>query len=103
MSGPCDRNHEEANQECDERRADFAESVRELLTSCEIRNLNLQHEQGDDDREDSVRKGHHPGGIVAAIEAPASTSCIAHPGPDASAPDDLPAPELGLAELIGAC
>jgi hypothetical protein len=74
MSGPRDRHHDEADHERHERRPDLGQRVGEALTRTEVRDVDLEHEQRQDDREDAVRQRQQPGGFVEPVVA--STLCF---------------------------
>jgi hypothetical protein len=65
MARPRDRDDDEADQEGRERRSDLPKGIPERLTPGQVRNVDLQHEEGDDDREDTVAQARTRDGSCA--------------------------------------
>ena len=71
--------------ERDERGSDLTERLGESLTSRQLRHVDLENEQRDDDREHTVGQRHEPCRVVAALELPSlpfldpchASSCLA--------------------------
>jgi hypothetical protein len=68
MADPLDPGQDEADHKGDQRRLEFLQGLGQRLALGQLGDVDLQHQQRDDDREDPVGQGKHAGGVVLALE-----------------------------------